>query len=48
MFKECLRHNIVPLIIEKNINYFITEDLKNMKMRKTDFLIPVCLHKMIL
>lgn len=30
-FKECLKHNIVPFIIEDDKNTFIIEDLENIQ-----------------
>ena len=42
MFKECLRHNIVPFIIEDDIKFYYYRGLKEWRKNKT-YLIETCL-----
>ena len=43
MFKECLKHNIVPFIIEDNLKFFYYRGLKEWDNEK-GYLIDTCLN----
>ena len=42
MFKECLKHNIVPILINENMKYYYYRGLKEYSIQK-GFLIDTCL-----
>ena len=42
MFKECLKYNIVPFIIDENLKMFYYRGLKEWKQEK-GYLIDICL-----
>ena len=42
MFKECLKHNIVPILVNENMKYYYYRGLKEYSVQK-GFLIDTCL-----